>query len=239
MYRACQLPLSFDAGALRADLLTARHWAAWMPHFVASNYEGDWSAIPLRSVAGRPDHIYPDPTKPPEAYLDTPLLAECPCFRHVLTSFPCPVNSARLLKLAPGSRIKEHVDLDLSLDRGVARLHVPVTTNPQVEIHIEDERVIMAEGECWYIDATLRHRLANHGDGDRVHIVFDCVVDDWLRSLLRSAGLQDRPVDFFEARGVRPQDLDQVIAALRAMGTTTGLAHARELEAARALIPPA
>jgi len=235
MYHACQLAMSFDADALQADLRTALDRAAWTPHFVTRNYEGDWSAIPLRSVGGRPDHIYSDPSVAPEDYLDTPMLADCPYFRQVLASFGCPVTSARLLKLAPGSRIKEHVDHDLCLDKGVVRLHIPVTTNPLVEIHIEDQRVIMAEGECWYIDATLRHRLANLGETDRVHIVFDCVVDDWLRRHLRSAGLQPRPVGFLEARGIRPQDLDKVIAAFRAMGTEAGLAMAEELEAARGL----
>lgn len=227
-YRACKLPLSFDPDRLRADLAAAgRHW---IPHFVRRNYEGEWSAIPLRSLAGHPEHIFSDPGASVEAYRDTTVLDACPYFRAVLAAFHCPVASVRLLKLAPGSRIREHTDHDLTASKGMARLHVPVTTNPDVEFYIEDERIRMAEGECWYIDASLRHRLANGGATDRVHMVLDCVVDDWLQAGLAAAGYRARPVGFLEARGVRPQDLAKVIAALRAMGTDAGLAQARELE---------
>jgi hypothetical protein len=83
----------------------------------------------------------------------------------------------------------------------------------------------------------LRHRLENHGVTDRVHIVLDCVVDEWLAGLLEQSGYQPRQPDFWESRGIRPRDLDKVIAALREMGTDAALAQACELEAARAALP--
>lgn len=236
MYRACKLSSTFDPDRLRADLVAAGE--CWIPHFVQRNYDGDWSAIPLRSVHGQSDHIVPDAGVPAEAYQDTEVLAACPYFRAVLAAFRCPVGSARLLKLAAGSRIHEHTDHDLSAARGYARLHVPVTTNPGVGFFIEDERVGMAAGECWYIDATLRHRLENLGATDRVHIVFDCVMNPWLEARLAEAGYSARQPDFLEARGIRPQDLDKVIAALRAMGTAAALAQVRDLEAARPSVQP-
>lgn len=228
MYRACKLPLAFDARRLLADLALAEA-SHWQPHFVTRNYTGDWSVIPLRSVAGRADHIHSDASVPVSDYAPTPVLARCPYFQEVLGRFACPVSSARLMKLAAGSHIKEHVDHDLSVARGTARLHIPISTNPEVEFHIEDERVRMAAGECWYIDATLRHRLANLGATDRVHLVFDCEVNDWLRAQLAQAGYRPRPLGFLEARGVRRQDLGRVVAALQAMGTPVAAALAREL----------
>jgi hypothetical protein len=39
----------------------------------------------------------------------------------------------------------------------------------------------MAPGECWYNDFTELHSVHNDGDGDRVHLTIDCVVNDWLR----------------------------------------------------------
>lgn len=195
-----------------------------------SNYEGEWSAISLRSVGGRIEHAYPDPAASLEAYRDTPILSACEYLSQVLGAFHCPVASARLLKLAASSRVKEHVDHDLGATSGWARLHIPVLTHPQVEFYVENERVVMNEGECWYIDASLPHRLANPGPTDRVHLVFDCVVNDWLRGQMQAGGYTARKPDYLVARGVRKTDVGKVAEALRGMGTEIGERLARELE---------
>jgi len=105
-----------------------------------------------------------------------------------IESFLCPLKAVRLLKLAAGSVIREHRDYDLGYDAGEVRIHVPVTTNPGVEFRLNDRRVTMDEGECWYLDLNLPHRVANRGATDRVHLVLDCEVNDWLRALLAEAG---------------------------------------------------
>lgn len=233
MYRFCRLALNFDPARLQADLRAAEQ-PGWQAHFVPSNYTGDWSVIALRSVAGQVGHIFSDHAVAPDGYADTPLVAQCAYFREVLAAFLCPLTSVRLMKLAAGSTIKEHRDHDLTVDGGTVRLHIPVVTNPLVAFHVEGERVVMREGECWYIDASLPHWLANHGEADRVHLVLDCIVNDWLRGLLDQAGYAPRPLDFFEVRGIRRSDLDQVIRALRDMGSPVSLQHADELEQARA-----
>jgi hypothetical protein len=46
-----RLPLRFDPVLLARDLQTLAS-VEWIAHFVQQNYEGDWSVIPLRSVAG-------------------------------------------------------------------------------------------------------------------------------------------------------------------------------------------
>ena len=239
MYRFCKLPLTFDPQPLLDDLRRVEAATRWIPHFVTNNYEGDWSAIPLRSVGGDAQHIYADLKATPEDYKETPWMAESPAFREVLAAFPCPITSVRLLRLSAGSIIKEHTDLDLGFEDGCVRLHVPILTSPQVEFYIEDERVVMGPGECWYIDATLPHRLANRGDTDRVHIVFDCMVDDWVRARFDEAGYQPRKKTPLEERGIRPEQLDEVIAALRAMDNGMGLRQAEELEALRDQAAPA
>jgi hypothetical protein len=45
----------------------------------------------------------------------------------------------------------------------------------------------MAEGECWYLNVNQPHRVENRGSADRVHLVLDCVVDEWLRALFARA----------------------------------------------------
>ena len=229
MYRFCQLPLYFSTEKLFDALNAIRQ--CWLAHFVTSNYEGDWSVIPLVALAGASDDMISDPSKPPEAYAPTPSLLAAPYFQKILNSFHCPITSVRLMKLASGSCIKEHRDLDLSMACGVVRLHIPITTNPDVEFYVEDERAVMAPGECWYLDATLSHRLANHGRTDRVHMVLDCVVNDWLRALFEQGGYQPKPLDFFEQRNIRPANYPHILAALRALGTEAGIQQAATLEA--------
>jgi hypothetical protein len=48
----------------------------------------------------------------------------------VIAAFACEVRSVRLMRLTPGSIIKEHTDLDLGVESGSVRIHMPVTTNP-------------------------------------------------------------------------------------------------------------
>jgi len=179
LVKTLKLPLAFDAGRLRADLDNISP-AEWVAHFNDRYYEGDWSAVALRSVGGAVNQIYPDPTAQ-SAFADTPILARCPNIQEALGRFECPLQSARLLRLTPGSRIREHRDYKLGYEDGEIRIHVPVTSNPEVEFYLDGERVVMNEGECWYINFNLPHQVENRGGTDRIHLVVDCVVNDWVR----------------------------------------------------------
>jgi hypothetical protein len=182
-----QLPLSFDPALLRRDLdaLSATPWTA---HFVEQNYEGDWSVIPLRCAAGETHPIrmiYSDPLA--TSFVDTPFLAACPYFRAVIAAFACPVRNVRLMRLTPGSVIKEHTDLELGVEGGEARVHIPVTTSADVEFLLNRTRVEMKPGETWYLRLSDPHAVANRGDVDRVHLVLDLTVDDWLTGFFDDA----------------------------------------------------
>ena len=185
MLSCLKLPLTFDADRLKGDLLKISS-DEWVRHFNDRYYEGDWSGVALRTVTGASAQIYTDPTRT-EPLTDTPVLARSPSLQRALATLECPVKSARLLKLGPSARIIEHRDYNLSLDDGEIRLHVPITTSPLVDFHINGERIVMLAGECWYINANLPHKVENRSGTDRVHLVIDCVVDDWLRSLVASA----------------------------------------------------
>ncbi|SFO48408.1 Aspartyl/Asparaginyl beta-hydroxylase [Sphingomonas sp. OK281] len=179
-----RLPMTFAPGPLASDL--ARLSAPqWIDHLVQRNYEGTWQALPLRMVAGATHPvmmIYADPTA--TAFVDAPALAHCPAFGAVLAAFRCPLQTARLMRLTPGSTIREHSDHDLSAEQGMARIHVPVTTNPHVDFRLNGTRIDMAIGETWYLRLADRHSVANQGTTDRVHLVIDCEVNDWLAALL-------------------------------------------------------
>jgi hypothetical protein len=182
MQTSFPLSVKFDVTRLQADL--DRILAGdYVPHFNTGIYQGDWSAVPLRSIGGRANHIYPDPTAK-QSFADTPLLERCSYLREVLAFFACPQQAVRFLRLKAGSIVKPHRDHELGFDDGEVRLHIPVRTNPDVIFMLDGKRVVMAEGECWYNDFNLVHSVENRGTTDRVHLVIDCVVNEWLRELL-------------------------------------------------------
>ncbi len=187
---AVMLPFQFDVARLQADLACIMA-EEFVPHFNTAYYQGDWSAVPLRSIGGRTDHIYPDPTAK-HAFADTPLLARCAYIREVLATLHCPQQAVRFLRLKAGSIIKEHRDYELGFEDGEVRLHIPVITNPDVEFVLNQVRVAMNEGECWYLNVNQPHRVANRGATDRIHLVIDCVVNDWLRALLVAATAESK-----------------------------------------------
>lgn len=184
MFDRVKLSLTFDPKLLQEDLKRLQ-FGAWIEHFVKQNYEGDWSVVPLRAPANAAHPvmmIYPDPSC--TEFVNTPVLDECPYFRSVLDAFCCPLQAVRLMKLSPGSRIKEHVDHDLAAENGTARLHVPIVTNDDVDFRLNGTRIVLNEGECWYLRLCDRHSVANNGSSDRIHLVIDAEVNSWLRAQL-------------------------------------------------------
>lgn len=177
-----RLPMTFDATRMQADLARIKR-SDWSAHFNQRIYEGDWSVVSLRAVPGSP---IPNFSLPNQSGLeDTPLLRSCDYFQQVLAAFECPMVSVRLLRLGPGASIQAHSDPLLSLAHDEVRIHVVVCTNPDVECRIDGVPGHWAAGECWYADFTQLHSFANRGDTERVHLVLDCRLNDWLRGVLQ------------------------------------------------------
>lgn len=194
----------------------------WDNHFNSSNYEGSWTVLPLRSVGGQ-DTIIPGLTVN-DIFEDHPNMDMFPSVKKLLTTFQCTIKSVRLLNLAAGAVIKPHCDHELSFEQGEARLHIPLITNPDVAFYVQDQRITMLPGECWYINANLRHHVTNGGETDRVHLVIDCEVNTWLQELINSSGYISRIPDYSQ------QQLLEMISALRFQHTVTADQLANELE---------
>lgn len=184
-FKTVKLPQRFDAALLKADLARIGP-ESWVAHFNQRDYEGDWRVASLRSVGGKANHIFSDSTVKVEDYAATPLLSQTPYFAAVLAEFQCPQTSVRLMSLGAGSRIREHKDWTIDYESGDARLHVPVVTSPAVEFYLSGERIVMNEGEAWYLDFFEPHSVFNGGPAERIHLVLDCVVNDWLRALIEA-----------------------------------------------------
>ncbi|MBB5623624.1 mannose-6-phosphate isomerase-like protein (cupin superfamily) [Pedobacter cryoconitis] len=194
----------------------------WDNHFNSSNYEGSWKVLSLRSIEGR-DTIIPGLTAN-DIFADHPNMDMFPSIRKLLATFQCTVKSVRLLNLAAGAVIKPHCDHELSFEQGEARLHIPLVTNPDVAFYVQDQRVTMQPGECWYMNANLRHHVTNGGRTDRIHLVIDCEVNAWLRELINSAGYISRIPDYSQ------HQLLDMISALRFQHTITADQLADEFE---------
>ncbi len=182
-----KLPLSFDIERLRAELERFEE-DDWIDHFVKQNYSGSWQAIPLRAQAGATHPIQQIFSNPGcDDFRDTGQLKRSSYLTEVLQQFQCELLSVRLMKLKAGSRIKEHIDPDLGLEDGYARLHIPITTNPQLEFSLNGKQVVMSPGECWYLRLSDPHYINNNGATDRVHIVLDMKANEWLSSMIENA----------------------------------------------------
>jgi hypothetical protein len=186
MIRYAKLPLAFDLQAMQAELSTAG--TEWQPHMNTFHYTGAWNVLPLRSPGG--DHKNPVPDLLGQSeFADTIYMSQFPSVRALVSSLQCPVMSVRFLNLHTGAVIKQHTDAELAFEKGEARLHFPVITHPEVEFYCEDERIFLNEGECWYLNANLPHRVSNNSPINRIHLVIDCKVNDWLKGLMSSASV--------------------------------------------------
>lgn len=194
-----KLPLSFDPLRLAAD--AARFIGGeWQPHFNIHYYQGDWSVIPLRAVKDGRSAIFPD-IEAPHGYINTPLMDRCRYVPELLKSFECELQTVRFLKLSAGSIIRRHRDYELGLEDGFVRIHVPAATNKEVDFVLDGVSVPMLPGEAWYLNVNRYHSVTNGGKTDRIHLVIDCVVNDWMRSMLSLGGPPDQ------------MDIDAVVSA--------------------------
>jgi len=185
MISSLKLTMKFNAERLREDLVKFSA-DEWTPHFNQQYYHGDWSGIPLRAPKNAHVALYPDPSA--DTFVDTENLDRCPYIKSVLDEFKCNLETARFLRLTAGSEIREHKDPGLRVEQGSTRLHIPVVTHPAVEFYLDDRRLEMLPGEVWYLNLSLRHRAKNNSDIDRVHLVVDCVVNEWFTAVFRESG---------------------------------------------------
>jgi hypothetical protein len=221
-----KLPLSFDPASLAAEVerITDNEWR---PHFNSQTYSGEWRVAALRSKGGFLERVEAHPSASDD-FADTPILSRSPELQRVVRAFRCPTTAVRLLSLSPGAVVLEHRDHGLRLEDGEARLHIPVLSNRGVEFVLDGEPLLMAPGECWYVNADLPHSVVNRGTTARVHLVIDCRVDGWLLDLLPEGAVCRDAVE--QDGGVDAGNWRQVVQALRLQGTDDAEQLADQIE---------
>lgn len=221
------LPLRFDVASMQreSDQFDEQDWIA---HFNTGAYENGWSCLPLRSPGGDARHIMPVDGVD---YANTPQLARCPYLQQVLASFACEKGAARLMALEAGAVIREHRDAGTALADGITRIHVPIHTSQQVLFRIDGESVHFSAGQAWYMDASCRHAVTNGGADARVHLVIDCLTNDWLEALFAGAGFVPRPLPKYGDPSINDGNVGEIIARLRETGAPALAHHADRLAA--------
>ena len=169
-----KLASCFDAERLKAEIL-AINASEWSPH--PSGYHGN-SSLRLISVNGEENDLVSGGEMRPTRHL-----SRMPYLRQVLASFDTVVGRSRLMKLAAGTCVPEHVDVNAHWFRRM-RVHIPIITDPKVTFTCGDETVHMAAGESWIFDNWLPHSVVNNSENDRIHLVFDTVGSEsfWRKS---------------------------------------------------------
>jgi quercetin dioxygenase-like cupin family protein len=227
--RWLRLPPVFDPERLQADLgiATALHWQA---HYNDRAHRGSWTSIALRSASGATADIQ---AWEGADFADTALLTACPYFRSVVDSFDCDKKAVRLMALAPGAEIKPHRDRGGSLEDGLARLHIPIVTDPAVVFTLDGEDVHFGPAATWYMNANCLHAVRNGSARERVHLVLDCVPNDWLLALFEGSGWRPAPAPKYGDRAITDANVGAVIAQLRASTLPAAAALAAGLEEAQ------
>jgi mannose-6-phosphate isomerase-like protein (cupin superfamily) len=229
MIKYLQLPYYFDTKKMQEETMQLGE-DFWKLHFQVKHYDGEWSAIPLRSINGEVDNGFISPVET-DVYEDTVLLKDCTYLQQVLKTFECPLLSVRLLKLSSGTQIHEHKDRDLCFEEGLVRFHIPVFTNSAVEFFLQGEQMHLQEGECWYMNFNLPHALHNKSNTDRIHLVVDARVNDWVQRLFASPEIKLKKEIADVPKHSKEEQLE-IIAHLRMMNNEVSNKLADEMETA-------
>ncbi len=223
--------MAFDTAKMKAEAaqLSSINWKA---HYNKKDYEGDWSVLPLRSINGNIENaVSVHASAAVSAYANTSLLDNCPYLQMVIDAFQCEKTSVRLMKLNAGAIIKEHTDHDMNMEAGEARFHIPVQTNEDVAFFIMEDRIPMMEGECWYLNLSLPHKVHNAGNNDRIHLVIDVMVNDWVKHLLDHEGSVRKDIEGIPKKSFNIEEQQRIINELKQQNTPAALQLAAQLEA--------
>lgn len=92
-------------------------------------------------------------------------------------------------RLYPRASIPAHADGGHSLPF-VHRIHMPLTTNPQVDFSVGGEARHIGEGEIWEINNTRIHAVKNRGMSMRIHLIVDWTTDELIAQRKAITGLE-------------------------------------------------
>jgi hypothetical protein len=157
-----KLPITFDVETMAREASQFDE-SNWQPH--PGKHPGN-SALPLISLGGGNNDDFSG------SMAQTPYLQKCEYISQICANFGEVLGRSRLMRLAGGSEVPIHVDAIYHWHRHV-RIHIPIITNENVIFHCGSQQVNMRAGECWLFDSWRNHKVVNHSEQTRVHLVLD------------------------------------------------------------------
>ncbi|HAC87614.1 aspartyl/asparaginyl beta-hydroxylase domain-containing protein [Marinobacter sp.] len=176
--------MKFDVERMRKELHDLEN-ENWLSHYDEALADG-WTTIPLVSHDGSADNAESQRIGKWGEYKRTRYVEKLPYFREILDAFACPHGRIRIMKLMPGSIIKEHRDTYSEVSDyafGQVRLHIPIVTNDKVKFIVNGHSYHLKEGRLYYVNFSKKHYVRNDGDKPRTHLVLDVKVNDFLASI--------------------------------------------------------
>ncbi|AMO57238.1 aspartyl/asparaginyl beta-hydroxylase domain-containing protein [Endozoicomonas montiporae] len=170
---------------LRQDAINLIQSEEWLDHVNLKDYQGSWQVLPIRGLACHIDahpvlQAFQISNDDSQLYINYPTAEQLPDVIDLFQNLHCDILSARLMKLAPGACIKTHRDNGLCFSMGQVRLHFCLVSNHNVAFTVAGKPLAIQEGELWYINAHEPHSVVNHSNISRIHLVIDCLSNDWL-----------------------------------------------------------
>lgn len=175
-----------DVERLVAALKEAEH-----QHEFTKKAFGGWGSIPLRSLHGMTgreasgasgEHA----SSNAQLFQDTVVMPDY--IKELIDEIAgdAGVLKVRLMRLEKNRTIGEHKDR-FNPGPPVARMHIPIVTNPQVEFQVNRQSYHLQAGHLYCIDVSQTHAVFNKGDADRIHLVFDVCITPTVSKKLKAA----------------------------------------------------
>lgn len=166
--------MQFDLERMREELKTLEG-TNWLSHYDAALADG-WTTIPLVTHDGSANDENSQKIGEWGQYRQTTYVENLPYFREILNAFQCPHGRVRIMKLMPGTIIREHRDTFEEVSDyafGQVRLHIPIVTNEKVIFTVGGKNYHLKEGHLYYVNFSKKHYVRNDGDVARTHLVLE------------------------------------------------------------------
>ena len=189
-----KLDISYSDSELEPIVKWCGENKEYTPVITKYNKKGNWKAISLKGydvdplVISKPNVLG---VSEGGSLQETPLFTELN-IPSILDKIPAETERVRLMKLKAGTKLSKHTDkVDKEIKNGeIVRLHIPIITSEQVTMITWLEPKIstefkMRKGECWWLDVSKPHQVLNESEIDRVHLVIDVYVNNFMTEALQ------------------------------------------------------
>jgi len=147
----------------------------------------------------------------PKELHQTSFINECSSVSNLIESINCSVLSVKILTVTTGATTTNFYQQELSLEKEIIQLYVPVFSNEAVKFQLENDDIItIEEGDCWYIN-TLNHKaISNNGVSDLICLVITCITNDWLEDMFFETSNSDKVKYLNELRDLNTVDSNRM-----------------------------